>query len=137
MTDILKARIEKALSTDCEVNFSNQPHFIITEVLNDYIYKRYEEEDDASIRVIYLNGGEAERFPLRCLPKAQVFDDVDSLYSPLRAALVSMRHLEMDEHVDFAWFRNRKVSASLSCADTDKYLYGRDICCFEKTCRSS
>lgn len=127
MSDVLRLRIEKALATGCEVNFSNQPHFVITEVLNDYVYQDEEGGNGVSVRVVYADGSEAEPFPLRCLPKAQALDNIDTLYSPLRAALVSMRHLEMDERVDFAWFRNRKVSASLSCSDTDTYCTAETI----------
>jgi len=39
----------------------------------------------------------------------------------LKASLISMRHLEMDEHVDVAWFRNRRVSLPRPFAETDAY----------------
>lgn len=127
MTDILRARIEKALSTGCEVNFSNQPHFIISEVLNGYVYQTEKGEKTASVRVVYLDGSEAEAIPLRCLSKPLMPESIDTHHPPLQAALVSMRHLELDEQVDFAWFRNRKVSASLTCADTDAYCTAETI----------
>ena len=38
-----------------------------------------------------------------------------------------MRHLDMDEKVDFAWLRNRKVSVARAFADTDAYCTERTI----------
>ncbi len=120
MTGILRGRIEKALATGCEVNFSNQPHFIIADLLNEFVYKQSSHDEARAIRVVYLDGSEAEAFPLRCLHRLAACDSGKPVV-PLKASLVSMRHLEMDEQVDFAWFRNRKVSSGLSYGETDGY----------------
>lgn len=112
--------IRKALADQGPVNFSNQPHSIITEALHRFVYRENPDQAAASIRVIYMDGSEAEPFPLRCLdlPKR----DEAAVEAPLvRASLVSMRHLAMDEEVDFAWFRNRMVSVPRPHAETDAY----------------
>ena len=127
MTDILRARIEKALATGCDVNFSNQPHFIIADLLNEFVYTNQPGIKEQTIRVVYLDGSEAEPFPLRCLTRRQEAENTAAIHPPVKAALVSMRHLEMDEAVDFAWFRNRKVSASLSYAETDAYCTAETV----------
>jgi len=104
----LKEKMEQALKTGAPVNFSNQPHSVITEALNYFVYKENGWDVPATLRVIYMDGTEAEPFPVRCLIRQERENLKDGL--PLKAALVSMRHLKMDDVVDFAWFRNRRVS---------------------------
>ena len=42
---------------------------------------------------------------------------------PLKVALLSMRHLSMDQDVDMAWFRNREVSKARAFGETDQFCY--------------
>lgn len=114
----LKIQIRHALKTGEPVNFSNQPHPVITETLNHFSYKANEKDAPAILRVIYMDGSEAEPFPVRCLERQE--RELQGII-PLKIALVSMRHLEMDDVVDFAWFRNRKVSTNAPFAETDTY----------------
>lgn len=107
------------------INFSNQPHNIITDVLNKFAYSDSGKiEEPIVIQVIYTDGSQAESLPLRCLPKRND-QDLEKIKNvqPLKAALLSMRHLEMDHEVDVSWFRNREVSKSRSFAETDRFCY--------------
>lgn len=122
--EILKSRIQKALETAGEVNFSNQPHSVISDALNDFVYKRSPDDEEKEIRVIYMDGSEAEPFPVRCLT-TPIESGTGENMVVLKASLISMRHLEMDDKVDFAWFRNRMVSVSRPYAETDAYCTAR------------
>ena len=112
------------------VNFSNQPHNVITEVLNEFVYLDTTGSTKPTyIQVVYTDGSRAEPFPLLCLP-GRTRNDLARLddVHPLRVSLMSMRHLEMDDAVDMAWFRNSEVSRSRTLAETDMF-------CYEQTCR--
>lgn len=102
------------------VNFSNRPHHVIAEALNRLAYRCSGDEKEGTIRVVYMDGSEAEPLLLRCLSRSANLAEDISIH-PLRASLVSMRHLDMDERADLAWFRNRKVSASGPFSGTDAY----------------
>ena len=127
LLDILRSKIEKALKTNGEVNFSNQPHSVIADVLNEFVYKSDPNEPEKHIRVIYMDGSEAEPFPLRCLATPPKYPEPGMELTPLKTSLISMRHLEMDERVDFAWFRNRMVSVARPFAETDAYCTERTM----------
>ena len=73
------------------------------------------------LRVVYADGSEAEPFPLFCLPRAGAGSK--NSVSPLRVALMSMRHLELDSEIDFCWFRNREVSRTWTLAETDSFCF--------------
>lgn len=123
MAQQLRSQIERALHTQETVNFSNQPHDITTEVLNDFVYTS-EDVKPKDIRVVYADGSKGETFPIHCLPK---FSD-EKLYRlkslpPLRIALISMRHLELDRDIDMAWFRNREASQSRTLSEADRFCY--------------
>lgn len=127
LLDILRSKIEKALETNGEVNFSNQPHSVIADALNEFVYKSDPDEPEKYIRVIYLDGSEAEPFPLRCLAIPPEYPEAGMELTPLKTSLISMRHLKMDERVDFAWFRNRMVSVARPFAETDDYCTERTM----------
>jgi len=123
MLQNLKRCIARAIETGGEVNFSNQPHFVVADALNGFVYRDDPDELETRIRVVYMDGSQAEDFPLRCLnrPCEGKATNTGLELPSLKAALISMRHLEMDEIVDMAWFRNRKVSVPRPFAETDAY----------------
>lgn len=129
-SQILRDQITRALQNSregksCAVNFSNQPHNVITEVLSEFIYSDTgKPKKPTYIQVIYTDGSQAEDFPLQCLPEQgkKEFDRLSKI-TPLRASLLSMRHLEMDDKVDISWFRNREVSKSRAFSETDQFCY--------------
>jgi hypothetical protein len=127
---ILEEQIQKAIEQvragrPGVVNFSNQPHNVITEVLNEFVYQDTSKSTEPTyIQVVYTDGSRAEPFPLLCLP-GRTKNDLAGLdhVHPLRVSLMSMRHLEMDDAVDMAWFRNSEVSKSRTLAETDMFCY--------------
>lgn len=119
---ILRGQIRKALEEGEPVAFGNQaPHDVITEVLKEFVFvPAGEPAQSVELRIIYADGSEAEPFPLFCLPRpTETLQETE----PLRAALMSMRHLEMDPEVDLYWFRNREVSRTRTLAETDQFCY--------------
>ena len=123
MTQQLRAQIERALHTEETVNLSNQPHDIATEVLHGLVYTRGDVQPK-DVRVVYADGSEGDVFPLQCLPRCSD----EKLYRlkslpPLRVALISMRHLELDRVVDMAWLRNREASQSRTLSEADRFCY--------------
>ena len=123
----LRAEIRWAIAQGGAVNFSNPTHNVISEVLHEFVY-RQGDEAEVAIRVVYSDGSEAEPFPLRCLSR-RPREEVRSLLElpPLRAALLSMRHLDMDAEVDMAWFLNQEASRPRSFAETDAFCYERTL----------
>ena len=72
--------------------------------------------------MIYTDGSQGENLPLQCLPKREKEEfEILLKFPPLRAALLSMRHLEMDDKVDISWFRNREVSKARAFSETDQF----------------
>ena len=125
--DILREEIRRAMAEGGGVvNFSNQPPNVVAEVLREFAVAQAGERP-AHIRVVYSDGSEAEPFPLRCLPR-RAEEAARGLLAlrPLRAVLISMRHLDMDALVDMAWFRNVEASRPRAFAETDAF-------CCEKT----
>lgn len=77
----------------------------------------------AQVRILYVDGSEAEPFPLR-----------PGRWQPRRAegrsirlGLMSMRHTTMDAEVDGYWFRNRLVSTSRTLAETDAFCAAETV----------
>lgn len=122
---ILRKQIREALESGEPVAFGNQaPHDVITEVLNEFVFvPEGEVVRPVEMRVIYADGSEAEPFPLLCLPRMPAEARDGSFVSPLRVALMSMRHLELDPEIDFCWFRNREVSRTRTLAETDQFCF--------------
>ncbi|NMC34717.1 MAG: hypothetical protein GYA36_20020 [Veillonellaceae bacterium] len=138
--DILYEQVSNAVAQakvgeNGAVNFSNQPHNIITEVLNAFVYSESGQvENPVYIRVNYTDGSQGKPFPLRCLPKRS--NDALKIIqqtTPLKAALLSMRHLSMDRDVDMAWFRNREVSKARAFGETDHFCYEYSKKLFEQS----
>lgn len=130
LRDILRDQVRCAIHAAREgrtgaVNFSNWFHNVITEVLHEFVYKDPGDTDGpVYIQVVYTDGSQGEPFPLHCLPQRAESDLTGLRRSqPLRVALMSMRHPEMDHDVDMAWFRNREVSKSRTFAETDTFCY--------------
>ena len=119
----LRNQISASIETLEPINLSNQPHDISTEVLRESVYS-----EDAStprqIPVVFADGSRSEPFPIHCLR----FDRLERYRHliarpPLRVALISMRHLELDRVVDMAWFRNREASRSRSLSEAESFCH--------------
>lgn len=120
---ILGRQIRAALATGEAVTFGNQaPHDVIAEVLHQFVYVPHgEAPQPVELRVIYADGSEAAPFPLFCL--TALTEEAPPAANPLRVALMSMRHVELDVDIDFCWFRNREVSRTRTLAETDEFCW--------------
>ena len=121
MAQRLRQHILEALRSGEPVVFGSEAqHDVITEVLHDLVF--VDERDvqrPVMLRVMYVDGSEAEPFPLFCLSRQAVSLNA----SLLRVALMSMRHPELDPEIDVCWFRNRDVSRTRTLAETDSFCY--------------
>ena len=117
----LRAQIRRAMAEpNGAVNFSNHRNDIIAQVLHEFVYRPPGATDGpVEIRILYADGSEGAPFPLRCLTSCVEPETADAF--TLRAALMSMRHPEMDREVDMAWLRNKEVSKSRTLAETDEF----------------
>ncbi len=120
MMERLEAEIEEALPTGGKVNMSNQPHEVSTEVLGQFV-RAGAGQTPGRVRVIYADGSEAKPFPLRILPMNSAPTPANPV--EISVALMSMRHLELDPVVDWAWFRNKEVSQTRPLAETDEFCF--------------
>nr|BFE56512.1 hypothetical protein GCM10020063_010380 [Dactylosporangium thailandense] len=92
---------------------SGARHEVITEVLHQAATR---VGDGRPVRVLYVDGSEAQPFPLH-----RPTSDTVAIGRTIRVGLMSMRHSEIDRSVDGYWFRNRMVSTSRTLADTDAF----------------
>ena len=124
MMERLTAEIEDALPAGGKVNMSNQPHEISTEVLGRFV-RADGSQEPGSVRVVYADGSEAKPFPLRVLP----VHTAPELTNPIEisVALMSMRHLELDPVVDWAWYRNKEVSKTRPLAESDEFCFQHSL----------
>jgi len=115
----LRHEVRLALSNRSRVNAQNQGHEITTTILSEFVMAQ-KGEPVAYVRIGYRDGSEARPFPLRCLRAPKV--NADKRLS-LSIALMSMRHLELDDEVKAVWFRNLEGSGRGTTAESDERLY--------------
>jgi hypothetical protein len=120
MMERLEDEIEEALPTSGKVNMSNQPHEVSTEVLGQFV-RASAGQVPGRVRVTYADGSEAKPFPLRILPMNSVPAPANPV--EISVALMSMRHLELDPMVDWAWYRNKEVSQTRPLAESDEFCF--------------
>ncbi|MDR1383186.1 MAG: hypothetical protein LBJ67_04970 [Planctomycetaceae bacterium] len=124
MIERLSLEIEKSLPVNGKINMSNQPHEVSSTVLGRFLFKN-DSKDSGNIRIVYADGSEAKPFPLRMLvePTEQTTPEL----FVLSTALMSMRHLELDSIVDWAWYRNKEVSQTRPLAESDEFCFQYSI----------
>jgi len=116
---LASASVDEGIRTGSGFNPSNWPNMITTELLRGLVHPQ--AGSPTAIRVMYSDGSEGRPFPLHCLAASEAPISSDTLV--LSAALLSMRHPELDAIVDFNWYRNARVSQSRTFAETDEYCY--------------
>jgi hypothetical protein len=118
------AEVERAIRSNVAVNINNYSHLVITDILHSFVFSP-PQTSSRLLKVVYEDGSQGRPFPIYCLP--QPGTEVTQRFSgiqPLRVAMLSIRHMEMDREVDMAWFRNTEASLRRSCyADTDFFCY--------------
>jgi hypothetical protein len=108
------------------VNLNEWPHMIITEVLRTFSYRELKDNNfPLSINIIYTDGSKAKPFPLFRLRRRSETDmnDLRSL-KPREIGMLSCRHPEMDEMIDWYWLRNIDMNmAGNTLAEKDEFAY--------------
>lgn len=94
----------------------------LTEGLREFVEADSGPRRDA--RVVYRDGSEARRFPLRAM---QLSEEVPPEWPVVRVALMSLRHPEMDCDIDAALLRNRDISVARPTAETDEHAYSLSL----------
>jgi len=115
----LREQVRLALPQRGRFYVQNQGHEATTRVLCEFV-QAASPAPPSAVRIVYRDGSEGRPFPMRCLrpatlPRERRFD--------LPIALMSMRHLELDWHVQGVWFRNMEGSGGSSTAEDDERLY--------------
>lgn len=123
LAEILRQQIRDALASGEPITFGNQaPHDVIAQVLHEFVFVAPDAVKPTKLRVAYVDGSEASPFPVFCLPRSETIQD-ENVSVPLRVALMSMRHVELDPQIDYCWFRNREVSRTRTLAETDQFCF--------------
>lgn len=127
----LRSQIRAALRRNEPVSFGNKGfHDVIPEVLNEFVFvPPGATVPRSSLRVVYTDGSEAKPIPIFCLMRLPypVSAGGEGGSPPLRAALMSMRHHELDSQIDYYWFRNREVSRPRTMAEDDQFCLDATI----------
>lgn len=117
-TERFEHQIRSALAdgrVDTAINPSGVSNRVLTTTLRKYVAKAG-NETRMDVPVEYRDGSRAEDFPFRAI---HLSDDTPSNLPVLRFTLLSIRHVEMDELVDGAWFRNSRISLPRAAGITD------------------
>lgn len=115
--EFLEQQLVQALAdAGLPVNVNTANHVEITQVFARFVT---EAGTPAAVRITYADGSEGRAFPLRCLEP----QEAGTKELEVRVALMSMRHLLLDEQVAFNWFRNREIDQSSTLARSDEYCY--------------
>ncbi len=126
----LQQQMQDAITTVREgrfgqINFSSQSHNTIADVLHEFVYVTSDEAiAPVYVNVLYGDGSRGKPFPLCCLAPLRPEATAPLRHiAPLRVALISMRHLEMDHLVDVAWLLNKDLPKGRPLAEVDTFSY--------------
>jgi hypothetical protein len=100
-----------------------RPSGITNSVLTEALRREAGQQPDKpaiELPVRYVDGSSGPLFPLRTLP---LVDCEPEGWRLLAFTLLSIRHVEMDEIVHGAWFRNAQISAHRPQGLTDEVAY--------------
>lgn len=125
---LLKEHISEAIQAQMSgknttIDLNGFLHSTITEALYDFVFTD-EPIKNIAIPFIYQDGSKGQPFPFLRLPHRS--DEQSGMFrgiQPLRASLISMRHLAMDKFVDMAWLINKDLPHHCSEAEVEAYSY--------------
>jgi len=122
---IFKQEVEQSLRNNTPVNVGSYHHPVLTEGLHHFIYS---ENINGKIGIIYEDNSQSKDYPIKHrMMRSALIDEAESK-QPLRCALMSIRHMEMDAVVDIAWFNNRETSLKgVPSSQIDEVCYKRSL----------
>lgn len=113
----------KMLGRNAMIDLNGFLHSTITEALHDFVFTDKPTKNIA-IPFLYQDGSKGQPFPfLRLKYRTDEQSGMFRGIQPLRASLISMRHLAMDKFVDMAWLINRELPDHCSEAEVEAYSY--------------
>ncbi len=113
-----EVQIQRALASKnatASINPSAVSNRVLTETLRRYVHAA-PGDTRQDVPVTYRDGSTADPFPFHAL---DLSDAAPPSLPILRFTLLSVRHVEMDELVDGAWFRNARISLNRPAGLTD------------------
>jgi hypothetical protein len=116
---LLDQAVERGVDGRAAVCPSNIANRVLTEGLRRYTH-RTQGQARVDAPVLYRDGSKGRPFPLRAL---SLTESVPEGMRTLRFALMSIRHVDMDNVVDGAWLRNVKISRSRAAGFTDEIVF--------------
>ncbi|MCA9068405.1 MAG: hypothetical protein KDA84_05760 [Planctomycetaceae bacterium] len=117
----LTRQIEAALaSPQASVNLGNYRHPLVTDALAQYIVQTQKKQRPKLVHITHSDGSTGEPFPLFVSPP---YPDSWKADRTLHVGLISMRHLPLDDEIDFYWFTNLEVPARGAGAEADRYCH--------------
>ena len=119
MQDRLRNQIRAAITHGIPVNLMNQRQNMVTVIFQEFIHKE-KGQSPAEAPVMYNDGRTARPFPLYCLPR---MPDGWTPTKEYHFALMSMRHLPIDQYIDMNWFRNVEIQTGAGLAASDESCY--------------
>src|SRR5579875_474758 len=127
---VMRQRIQEAIDAAragrfAAIDFSGQSHNTIADALHEFVYVNEDEQPaPVSVHVLYGDSSRGKPFPLQCLRRRyNGYAPLLRSVPPLRVALISMRHLEMDSLVDMAWLLNKDLPKAPPLAEVDHFSY--------------
>ncbi len=127
---VLQQRVQEAIEAAragrfAAIDFGGQSHNTIADVLHEFVYVDNDEQPSpVYVHVLYGDTSRGKPFPLRCLRQRYPgYAPPLRPILPLRIALISMRHLEMDPLVDMAWLLNKDLPKTPPLASVDQFSY--------------
>ena len=122
---LLREEVARSLANGSGANLSSYHHPVIAGVLRELAYRH---GPPRWLPVLCGDGSKADPFPVGGLVWDETRVPAAEAAPALRAALLSIRHVEMDVDVDLAWFPNRSVSRRReSLADTDRWCFKHSL----------
>jgi len=119
MQDRLRSQIRDAIAGGAPVNLMNQRQNMAISIFQEFLHVAPDRKP-AHAPVQYDDGRTARPFPFYCLPR------LADGWAPTRefhVALISMRHLPLDQYIDMNWYRNVDVPSRSGLAAADEVCY--------------
>lgn len=117
--DLLTAALDGSQSR-ASVRPSDVSNIVLTESLRKAVALQ-PGHPPVELPVVYRDGSEGPRFPLRTLQMSD--EPLPADWRILRFTLMSIRHVEMDTRVHGAWFRNSRLSRPRAAGLTDQLAF--------------
>lgn len=116
---------ERVLKENSALNAGLYHHPVLTAGLQRLFHAL---DEPAVLGILYPDNSRAADFPVRRSRANPQKEQLARAAKPLRCALMSMRHLEMDAQVDLAWFQNQEISLKgVTSAEIDRQCTERSL----------